>query len=92
MQIEFEWDAQKDRSNTAKHGLGFTEASSVFADTLSITRPDPDHSHGEYRYVTLGYTSSGRLVVVAHADRGGRIRIISARPATGAERRAYESA
>ena len=90
--MEFEWDPQKERRNLAKHGLGFVDASSAFADSLSITRPDPDHSEGEYRYLTLGYTTTGQLIVVAHADRGERIRIISARLATAAERRAYESA
>jgi uncharacterized protein len=89
--VEFELDPQKDSANLAKHGVGFLEASSTFHDTLSLTRPDPDHSEGEYRYLTLGYTSAGRLVVVAHADRGNRVRIINARLATAAERRQYES-
>ncbi len=89
--MEFEWDSEKDRRNRAKHGVGFVEASSALADMLSITRPDPAHSVGEYRFLTLGYTTSGRLVVVAHADREERIRIISARLATAAERRNYEA-
>jgi uncharacterized protein len=89
--MEFEWDPEKDRRNRAKHGVSFVEASTALADTLSITRPDPAHSIGEYRFLTLGYTNSGRLVVVAHADREERIRIISGRLATAAERRNYEA-
>jgi len=90
--MEFEWDPEKDRRNQAKHGVSFLEASSAFADTLSITRSDPAHSEGEYRFLTLGYTTAGRLVVVAHTDRGERVRIINARLATAGERRTHESA
>lgn len=89
--MEFEWDPEKDRRNGAKHGVSFVEAATALADSLSITRPDPAHSVGEYRFLTLGYTTSGRLVVVAHADREQRIRIISARLATAAERKNYEA-
>jgi uncharacterized protein len=89
--VEFEWDQAKDALNRTNHGISFHDASSAFADPLSLTIPDPDHSEGEYRYVTLGYTSFGRLVVVSHTERGDRIRIISARSATASERASYES-
>jgi uncharacterized DUF497 family protein len=89
--MDFEWDPEKDRTNQKKHGVGFAEASTALADALSLTRPDPAHSTGEYRFLTLGYTTSGRLVVVAHADRERRVRIISARHATAAERKNYEA-
>jgi uncharacterized DUF497 family protein len=73
-----------------KHGVTFPEASSVFGDPLSRTVMDPDHSHWEPRYVTIGLSGSGRLLVVVHADRGESVRIISARLATRAERKNYE--
>jgi len=89
--VEFEWDPAKDELNRTKHGISFHDASFAFADPLSLTIPDPDHSEGEYHYLTLGYTSSGHLVVVSHTERGDRIRIISARPGTASERASYES-
>jgi uncharacterized DUF497 family protein len=86
----FEWDARKARANLRKHGVSFEEAASVFLDPLSATGDDPDHSADERRFVTFGVSSSGRLLVVAHAARGDAIRIISARRTTRAEREIYE--
>jgi uncharacterized protein len=86
----FEWDARKAAANVRKHGVSFEEASSVFFDPLSATGDDPDYSRQERRFVTFGSSSTGRLLVVAHAERAGAIRIISARPATRAERKIYE--
>ena len=77
--MRLEWDARKARENLRKHGVSFEEASSVFFDPLSVTGDDPDHSVGEMRLVTFGVSSSGRLLVVAHAETGVAIRIISAR-------------
>lgn len=88
--MQFEWDPAKAAENLAKHGVSFEEAATVFRDTLSQTGQDPDHSVGEERFVTFGVSTSGRLLVVAHAERGDTIRIISARPATPAERNIYE--
>jgi uncharacterized protein len=88
--MRLEWDARKARENLRKHGVSFEEASSVIFDPLSATGDDPDHSVDERRLVTFGVSSSWRLLVVAHADRGDVIRIISARPATRAERKLYE--
>ena len=88
--VEFEWDPEKDRINQENHGVSFTEASSVFGDPLHRTVADPRHSVGEYRYLTTGYTSGRRLVIVAHTDRDDRIRIITAREALPKERRFYE--
>lgn len=90
--LVFEWDPDKAESNRKKHGVAFEEAASAFGDPLSITIPDPDHSEGEARFVLVGVSYSGRLVVVAHAESDAGIRIISARPATRAERNAYEQA
>jgi uncharacterized DUF497 family protein len=88
--LTFEWDSRKARSNLAKHGVGFEEASTIFGDPLSLTIPDPEHSLAEKRYVTMGKTFNGKLLVVVHTDRGDNIRIISARRASRRERKSYE--
>ena len=90
MGLTFEWAARKAESNRRKHGVTFHEAASAFGDPASITIPDPDHSADEVRSILLGRTYFERLVVVVHVDRGDSIRIISARPATRAERQTYE--
>ena len=93
MPIRFEWDRAKADANTEKHGITFDEASTAFGDTLSLTISDPADSHGEERFVLIGQTFRGNLVVVVHLERDdGSIRIISARSATPAERRDYEEA
>jgi len=86
----FEWDAKKAHANVHKHGVTFDEASTVFADPLSLLMPDPDHSLDEERYLLLGMSSRQRILVVAFADRPPGTRLISARRATLGERRRYE--
>lgn len=88
--MHFEWNPAKARKNLHKHGVSFEEASIVFYDPLAATGADPDHSEEEVRAVTFGMSTLGRLLVVAHAERGDAIRIISARVATTHERRIYE--
>lgn len=88
--VIFEWDPKKAAANLRKHRLSFENASTIFLDPLAITFPDPDHSMEEQREITIGYTIEGDLAFVAHCERGYRIRIISARFATPAERRQYE--
>jgi uncharacterized DUF497 family protein len=88
--MEFEWDPGKAADNLRKHRVSFHEGATVFDDPLSFTYPDPAHSISEDRYLTLGVSSRGRLLVVAYTDRGGRIRIINARTATRKEREFYE--
>ncbi len=88
--MEFEWDPVKARDNEAKHGVSFLEATEVFADQLSSSSPDPDHSVEEERFVIFGKTLGDRHLVVAFTERGGRLRIISARQMTRRERLAYE--
>jgi uncharacterized protein len=90
--MEFEWDRRKAYENLRKHKVSFNEAATVFGDFLSITVTDPGHSVGEHRYITVGLSNLGRLLMVAHAERGDRIRIINARTLTRSERRAYEDA
>ena len=88
--MKFEWNPDKAESNYGKHVVSFEEAATVFNDSLSVTFPDPDHSIGESRYVIIGVSRFGQLLMVAHTDRGEIIRIISARKATRPERRFYE--
>ena len=85
--MEFEWDPNKAAANLAKHGVGFAEAMTVFGDPLESTVADPDHSESESRFLSIGLSAAGRLVVVAYTEREGRTRILSAREA----RRQYES-
>jgi uncharacterized DUF497 family protein len=88
--MDFTWHTSKARRNLTKHGISFDEASTVFGDVLSVSGPDPDHSSGEYRFVTFGLSSAGRLLAVFHTETRGIIRIISARKMTSVERRLYE--
>ncbi len=90
MSLRFTWDPAKAAANLRKHGVSFIEASTAFADSLSATIPDPDHSVGEERFVLMGLSDRGRLLVVAHVERGDLIRIISARLASRRERKTYE--
>ena len=90
MSLRFTWDPAKATANLRKHGVSFMEASTAFADPLSITIPDPDHSVGEERFVLIGLSDRQHLVVVAHVERSDLIRIISARPANRYERKTYE--
>ena len=91
MTIRFEWDPEKAKRNVRKHGVSFEDAAAAFGDPLSLTIFDPDHSDEEDRFILVGGTNDGRLVVVVHVERGGGvIRIISARLATKAERKTYE--
>jgi uncharacterized protein len=88
--MEFEWDANKADSNLEKHSVSFEEAATAFGDPLSLTISDPDHSDDEERFVLLGQSFAGHLLVVVHTHRDERIRIIGARIATRNERRSYE--
>ncbi|QMS88918.1 BrnT family toxin [Nostoc edaphicum CCNP1411] len=88
--MEFEWNPDKAVINLKKHDVSFPEATTVFEDSLSVTFPDPDHSIGENRYIIIGMSGSGNLLVVSHTDRENCTRIISARKATRQERRFYE--
>ena len=88
--MRFTWDPRKAAANLAKHGVSFADAATAFGDPLSLTIDDPDHSVGEERFVLVGSTSSGRVVVIAHGVAGDEIRLISARVAGRRERKAYE--
>jgi uncharacterized DUF497 family protein len=90
MPLSFEWDENKAKANLVKHGISFAEASTAFSDTLSVTISDPDHSQTEDRFIIIGFSAFGKLLVVVHTERGDNIRIISARRASRREQRTYE--
>jgi uncharacterized DUF497 family protein len=90
LSLEFKWDSRKAASNRKKHGVDFAEARTVFNDPYHGTLEDEAHSLGEVRFVTVGRSSSGRILVVAHTEDDEAIRIISARLATKAEAQGYE--
>ena len=91
-ELRFEWDETKAAKNIEKHRVSFDEAATVFDDPMFITFIDEEHSVDEERYITIGLSKQGRLLMVAHTDREGRIRIISARKATKTERQFYAEA
>ena len=90
--LRFDWDERKNKRNRAKHGVWFEEAQSVFDDPRGRLFQDPDHSEEEERFVLLGMSSAGRVLVVVHCYRENEslLRIISARKATKKEVRSYE--
>lgn len=90
MDLTFEWDEVKADENLRKHNVGFDEAKTVFNDPLSITIADPQHSDDERRYIDIGASSKGRILVVSYTERRSDIRIISCRNATKQERKGYE--
>jgi len=88
--MDYEWDDAKAESNERKHKVSFVEAMTVFSDELSLTGYDPDHSENEDRFITMGLSVHGRLLIISHTDRNHKVRLISARVATRPERRDYE--
>jgi uncharacterized protein len=87
----FDWDEEKAKNNLIKHGVSFDEVISVFDDPLFLTFADPKHSSQEQRFIIMGESATGQLLVVSYTDRKDIIRLISARPVTRKERKAYES-
>lgn len=91
MPLRFSWDPRKAAGNARKHGVSFQEAATAFADPLSLTVPDPDHSRAEARFLLVGLSDRHRLLVVTHVERDDDlVRLLSARLATRRERRRYE--
>jgi uncharacterized DUF497 family protein len=88
--MEYEWDENKAAANLSKHGVSFAEAKTVFDDPLYVDFYDPDHSYGEHRFILLGESVQGRLLLISYMERNNIIRLISAREATTSERKAYE--
>jgi hypothetical protein len=88
--VEFEWDPEKAAANVKRRRISFSEGATVLDDPLSTTFPDSAHSEGEMRFLTIGVSHRGHVLVVAHTERNDTIRIISARRATRREREFYE--
>ncbi len=90
MSFTFEWDEEKANANERKHQINFHEGATIFHDPYIATMHDPDHSEDEHRYLSLGYSSQGLLLLVCYTERGDNIRLISCRKATRRERKMYE--
>jgi len=88
--LKFEWDENKAKINKRKHGISFEEASTAFADELSITIDDPLHSSDEDRLILIGQSKEFKTLVVIHIEKRETLRIISARKATKHEQKFYE--
>jgi uncharacterized protein len=88
--MNFDWDENKASSNLSKHGVSFEEAKTVFNDLLYVDFYDPDHSDNEERYLTIGESNQGRLLIISYTESRDLIRLISAREVTRSEREAYE--
>ncbi len=88
--MDFEWDEEKAAGNYEKHGVSFTDAATVFDDPLYVDFYDPDHSSEESRYLIIGMSREGRLLIVSYTERDDVVRLISAREVTSTERNAYE--
>jgi uncharacterized protein len=89
MSLQFEWDAQKAKLNYEKHGVSFDEAKTVFNDPFSITISDSEHSADESRFIDIGLSNHGRLLVVVYTEREESIRVISSRKASKREIQIY---
>ena len=87
----YEWDSRKDRLNQAKHGVSLEDGASVDLDPLKVIRPDPFHDPSDDRFLMIGHSNLGVLLIVVTSEHGHRPRIISARRATKRERHAYEA-
>lgn len=90
MKLTFEWDEAKAKSNIIKHNISFEEGKTIFNDPMLLTFADLEHNAHEKRFINIGLSSAGRVLVLIHTERYGRIRIISCRKATGSERKRYE--
>jgi len=89
MDLEFEWDEDKAVRNLRKHKISFEEAKTVFADPFTITIDDPKHSVKERRFIDIGMSAGGNILVVSYTERN-KVRLISSRKATKSERKMYE--
>ena len=90
MQPQYEWDEDKARTNLRKHQVSFLEGATVFNDQFVATQSDPGHSLAEQRYIAIGRSVRGRILVVVFTERGDKLRLISCRKATPRERKVYE--
>ena len=92
MALRFEWDKRKAELNLKEHGVSFDEATTVFSDTLSLTISDPDHSRTEMRFVDIGMSHQGRLLVVSYTNAATEYESSALDNRLRIERREYEEA
>ncbi|MBN2424002.1 MAG: BrnT family toxin [Calditrichaceae bacterium] len=95
MNYNFEWDPDKEKGNLRKHKVSFENAATIFTDPLALTLFDNDHSKFEDRWITMGISGNGNILVVIHTfkeinENNTIIRIISARKATKREIQQYQ--
>ncbi len=90
--VEFEWHPAKAAENLKKHKVSFDEAKTIFGDKDHLEVPDREHSFDEFRYLAIGRSRQGRILTLVFAERGFKLRLISARIAEPWERREYENA
>ncbi len=90
MKLIFEWDEVKAKANIKKHKVSFEEGKTIFNDPFLFTCMDHERSENEDRFITIGFSAHGRILVLTHTERDGRIRIINCRKATRTEREFYE--
>ena len=90
-ELEFNWDERKAAVNARKHGVRFEEAATVFVDPLGRIYDDPDHSEHEARFLLVGHSLAGRILLVVHVEKDDTIRIVSARRASPREREEFET-
>ena len=90
MKLTFEWDEVKAKTNSKKHKVSFEEGKTIFNDPLLFTFPDDVHSSTEERFINIGLSANGLILVLTHTERQDKIRIISCRKATARERKFYE--
>lgn len=96
MEMMFEWDKHKNTVNSKKHGISFEEAAEVFEDPLHISVLDKRFDYYDERWITIGATKDGRIIVIGHLyyiteNSEEHIRIITARKAAKKEREQYET-
>jgi uncharacterized DUF497 family protein len=91
-ELRFEWDTKKAARNMERHQVSFEEAATAFDDPMFIMFVDEEHSLDEERYITIGLSNRGRLLMLAHTEREGRVRIVGAREATKKEEQFYAEA
>jgi len=90
MKLTFEWDEIKAKTNFKKHKVSFEEGKTIFNDPFLFTFPDDVHSSTEERFINIGLSANGLILVLTHTERQDKIRIISCRKATALERKFYE--
>jgi uncharacterized protein len=90
LEMNFEWHPRKAARNLQDHGVSFEEAQTVFDDPFQMHFPDEAHSRGERRFIAVGESAAGRVLMVVYTEQqDGAVRLISAREATRREQKSW---